>query len=48
MSMQAMASVFGDRIINSGIWPAHLPDVNPSNFFFWGYVKDKVTSKWKN
>jgi hypothetical protein len=44
MSMQAMSSVFGDRIISSGIWPAHLPDVNPCDFFFWSYLKDRVYS----
>jgi hypothetical protein len=37
-----MSNGFRDRIISSGIWPAHLSDVNPSNFSFWGYLKDKV------
>jgi hypothetical protein len=41
MSMQALSSVFGDRIISSGIWPACLPDLNPSDFFFWGRLKNK-------
>jgi hypothetical protein len=34
MSMQALANVFGDRIISSGIWPARSPDLNPCDFFF--------------
>jgi hypothetical protein len=42
MSMQALSDVFGDRIISSGIWPAHSPDLNPCDFFFWGCLKDKV------
>jgi hypothetical protein len=36
MSIQALSDVFGDRIINSGIWPAHSPDLNPCNFFLLG------------
>jgi hypothetical protein len=35
MSMQALSSVFGDRIISSGIWPARSADLNPYDFFFW-------------
>ena len=23
-------------------WPAHSPDLNPCNFFLWGYLKSKV------
>ena len=23
-------------------WPARSPDLNPCNFFFWGYLKSKV------
>jgi hypothetical protein len=42
MSMQALSGVFGDRIISSGIWPAHSPDLNPCDFFFWDCLSDKV------
>jgi hypothetical protein len=42
MSMQALADVFGDRIISSGIWPARSPDLNTCNFFLWGCLNDKV------
>jgi hypothetical protein len=42
MSMQALSGVFGGRIISSDIWPAHSPDLNPCDFFFWGCLKDKV------
>ena len=23
-------------------WPPHSPDLNPLDFFLWGYLKDKV------
>jgi hypothetical protein len=42
MSLQVLSDVFGDRIISSGIWPARSPDLIPSDFFFWGCLKDKV------
>jgi hypothetical protein len=44
MSMQALLNVFRDRIISSYIWPAHSPDLNPCDFYFWGCLKDKVYS----
>jgi hypothetical protein len=44
MSMQALSDLFGDRIISSDIWPAHSPDLNPCDFFFWGCLNDKVYS----
>jgi hypothetical protein len=44
MSMQALSNVFRDRIISSDIWPAHSPDLNPCDFFFWGCLKDEVYS----
>jgi hypothetical protein len=34
--------VFGDRIISSGIWPSRSPDLNPSDFLFWGCLKGNV------
>jgi hypothetical protein len=36
ISMQALSDVFGDRIISSGIWLAHSPDLNPCDFFLLG------------
>jgi hypothetical protein len=41
ISMQALSDVFGEAIIGSGIWSAP-PDLNSCDFFFWGYLKDKV------
>jgi hypothetical protein len=32
MSVQALSNVFRDRNINSGIWSAHSPDLNPCEF----------------
>jgi hypothetical protein len=40
--MQALSNIFRGRIISSGIWPAHSPDLNPCNFFFWGCLKANV------
>jgi hypothetical protein len=42
--MQALSDVFGDRIISRDIWPVCSSDLNPCDFFFWGYFKDKVCS----
>jgi inhibitor of nuclear factor kappa-B kinase subunit alpha len=44
MAMKALSDVFRDRIISSDIWPAHSPDFNPCDFFFWGCLKNKVCS----
>jgi biotin synthase-related radical SAM superfamily protein len=44
MSIQALSSVFRDRIISSDIWPACSPDLNPRDFFFGGCLKNKVYS----
>jgi hypothetical protein len=38
MSAQALSDIFR----HSSICPAHLPSLNPCDFFFWGYLKDKV------
>jgi hypothetical protein len=40
--MQTLSDVFGDRIISSGIWLAHSPNLNPCDFFICGSVKNKV------
>jgi hypothetical protein len=42
MSVQALPDVFGNRIINSGIWPARSPDLNSCYFFFWGCLMANV------
>ena len=38
---------FGDRVISRRAdfeWPAYSPDLNPADFFLWGYLKDRVYS----
>jgi len=38
---------FGEHLISlrSDIeWPPHSPDLNPLDFFLWGYLKDRVDS----
>jgi hypothetical protein len=42
ISMQVLSDVFSDRIISGGIWPAHSPDLDPCDFFFWSYLKENV------
>ncbi|PNF26684.1 hypothetical protein B7P43_G03384, partial [Cryptotermes secundus] len=42
ISMQALSDISRNRNISSSIWPAHSPVLNPCNFFFWRYLKDKV------
>jgi hypothetical protein len=37
--MQALSDVFGDRIIGIAVWPAHLPGLNPCDFFFLYYLE---------
>jgi hypothetical protein len=32
----------GDRIISSGIWPVHSPDLNPCEFFSLGCLMNKL------
>ena len=36
---------FGERLISfraDNIWPPHSPDLNPPDFYLWGYLKDHV------
>jgi hypothetical protein len=42
MYMQALSSDFRDRIISSGTLPAHSPNLNPCDFFFWRCFEGKV------
>ena len=41
-SMTAIQHVFDDRVISCGLWPARLPDLNPSDFYLWSTLKSKV------
>lgn len=31
--------IFADRITSRGVWPAQSPDLNPLDFFLWGYLQ---------
>lgn len=45
-----LESIFEKKIILNKTtfeWPPNSPDLNPLDFFFWGYLKDKVF-KYKN
>lgn len=35
-------SKFGSRFLNKDMWPPRSPDLNPCDFFLWGYLKDKI------
>lgn len=45
--LEWLAEKFGEHFISlrSNIeWPPHSPDLNPLDFFLWGYLKDRVYS----
>ena len=46
-NMRYLDSQFGDRVVSRKFirghdWPARSPDLNPCDFFLWGYLKSKV------
>ena len=45
MSRQWLAENFGQRVISNKTpfeWAPYSPDLNPLDFFLWGYLKDSV------
>ena len=40
--MAEIQSLFGDRVIPKGLWPPRSPDLTPSDYFVWGYLKEKI------
>ncbi len=39
---------FGEKIISiksEDIWPPYCPDLNPCDYFLWGFLKDRVFSE---
>ena len=32
------------KFMDKSRWPPHSPDLNPCNFFLWGYLQQKVYS----
>jgi inhibitor of nuclear factor kappa-B kinase subunit alpha len=43
-SIDVLNKVHEDRLISCTSWPARSPDLNPCDFYLWGYLKDKVYS----
>jgi hypothetical protein len=44
-TMAVLSTLFGERIISKGAtieWPPRSPDLNPLDFWFWGYAKGLV------
>ena len=44
-TLELLRQKFGDRVISRRTdipWAAHSPDLNPLDFFLWGYAKDNV------
>jgi hypothetical protein len=39
---------FGDRFIDKKTWPPRSPDLNPCDFFLWGYLKSRVYNPLPN
>ncbi len=37
-----LSSKFSDRFLDKNRWPARSPDLNPCDYFLWGYLKSKV------
>lgn len=51
--LEYLSEVFNERVISNRYpenfqrgfsWPAYSPDLNPCDFFLWGYLKDRVYS----
>ena len=37
-----LRSKFSDRFFDKEKWPPRSPDLNPCDFFLWGYLKERV------
>jgi len=37
-----LKSKFGDKFMEKIIWPPRSPDLNPCDFYLWGYLKARV------
>ena len=37
-----LSSKFGDKFVDKKKWPPRSPDLNPCDFFLWGYLKSRV------
>lgn len=37
-----LKSKFGDRFVDKNLWPPYSADLNPCDYFLWGYIKPRV------
>jgi transposase len=47
-TMELLEKIFGEKIISiksTDIWPPYSPDLNPCDYFLWGFLKDRVFSE---
>jgi hypothetical protein len=47
-TMVLLEKIFGGRITSiksTDIWPPYSPDLNPCDYFLWGFLKDRVFSE---
>ena len=45
LKIWSVSPIFGDKVISNktaNIWSPHSPDLNPPDFFLWGFLKDNV------
>lgn len=42
MVQEWLSSKFLDKFIDKNQWPPRSPDLNPCDYFLWGYLKSKV------
>ena len=41
-SKNYLRSKFGEKFIDKKKWPPRSPDLNPCDYFLWGYLKSRV------
>jgi hypothetical protein len=41
-SVEALYEIFGERIINQGLWTPHLSDLRMCNCYIWGKFKQNM------
>jgi hypothetical protein len=40
--LDKLTEVFGEQVIDEGLWPPLSPDINQCDFYLWGAFKDKI------
>ena len=41
-NLRVMSHQFTERHEGGKLWPPHSPDINPCDFFLWGFLEEKV------